>query len=84
MSEVRRSRLVRQENRVVSPRDVEFRPALDPAVPADEPGALLVEGGLLLGRQELPIAELLRTLERRVDLGGPDALQIRLAPRCPD
>src|SRR5262245_15264779 len=69
-----------EEHRIVAPVDVHFGAALLASVAREHRGALSVEfGALVLGEKFL--AHIFgEALQRRIELVGPDALQIGLAP----
>src|SRR5262245_24726719 len=73
--------LLGRERVVVGAGDVRDGPALRTLIAAQHLRSLLVQVRALGLGEEFLIAEPGRTLQRRVGLIGPDALQIRLAPR---
>ena len=68
---------------VVGAGDVQRRARLRPGVEAAQRRPLRIQGRALLVGEALLAGELRRPLERRRRRVGPDALQVRLAPRRP-
>src|SRR5439155_2632874 len=73
--------LVREKDRgVVGPAHVLLAAARVAPVGADDAGPLLVEHGAFLVGELRLVGVLGRTLQRRLVIVGPDALEIRIAP----
>ena len=71
----------RHKHRVVRTADIRCGPRLRALVASQICRPLRIERGDLLLGEKLPARVFSRAFERNLEVGGPDALQVRLAPR---